>query len=204
VQCNDKGKAEDGGKFVVKGQLNQPHTLLLQTLAQLRARYAMRPSKVSDYINEAIKQNPIMEETGFTLPGESDCFYCCACHRDIESPAGDCGRLHTTRKQRKTNKPVAHYGVIASGNQVVKDAAVCDRLRDAFHALCVEMEAAGLMNDFPCIVIRGICDYADSHKNDSWQKYAALVAAAYAKEFLGYISPERTRLERPFQDIAGK
>jgi nucleoside phosphorylase len=49
------------------------------------------------------------------------------------------------------------------------------------------MEAAGLMNDFPCIVIRGICDYADSHKNDSWQEYAALVAAAYAKELLSVI-----------------
>jgi nucleoside phosphorylase len=200
----DKGKAENGEKFVVKGQLNQPPALLLQTLAHLRARHDMLPSKVSDYINEAIERNPIMEETGFTLPRESDCFYCSACHRDIESPAGDCEQLHTTRKQRKTNTPVAHYGVIASGNQVVKDAAVRDQLRDAFHALCVEMEAAGLMNDFPCIVIRGIGDYADSHKNDARQKYAALVATAYAKEFLGYISPERTRLEKPFQDIAGK
>jgi hypothetical protein len=66
------------------------------------------------------------------------------------------------------------------------------------------MEAAGLMNDFPCIVIRGICDYADSHKNDAWQKYAALSAAAYAKELLGYISPEQTRLEKPIQEIVGR
>jgi hypothetical protein len=50
----DKGKAENGSKFIVKGQLNQPPTLLLQTLTQLRARHAMRPSKVSDYINEVI------------------------------------------------------------------------------------------------------------------------------------------------------
>src|SRR3989440_3608490 len=44
-----------------------------------------------------------------------------------------------------------------------------------------EMEAAGLMDSFPCLVIRGICDYADSHENDRWQPYAAAVAAAYAK-----------------------
>ncbi|KIW51034.1 hypothetical protein PV05_09792 [Exophiala xenobiotica] len=68
-------------------------------------------------------------------------------------------------------------------------------------ALCVEMEAAGLMNDFPCIAIRGICDYADSHKNDAWQKYAALTAAAYAKELLAYISPEQTSREQPIQEI---
>lgn len=46
------------------------------------------------------------------------------------------------------------------------------------------MEAAGLMNDFPCLVIRGICDYADSHKNKEWQGYAAAVAAAYAKDLV--------------------
>lgn len=49
------------------------------------------------------------------------------------------------------------------------------------------MEAAGLMNNFPCVVIRGICDYADSHKSDRWQRYAAATAAAYAKELLDYI-----------------
>lgn len=49
------------------------------------------------------------------------------------------------------------------------------------------MEAAGLMNDFPCIVIRGICDYADSHKNKRWQPYAAATAAAYGRELLEQI-----------------
>jgi nucleoside phosphorylase len=54
--------------------------------------------------------------------------------------------------------------------------------------LCFEMEAAGIMNRFPCLVIRGICDYADSHKNKKWQPYAAATAAAYAKELLSIIS----------------
>ncbi|KAK1656895.1 hypothetical protein BDP55DRAFT_596875 [Colletotrichum godetiae] len=55
--------------------------------------------------------------------------------------------------------------------------------------LCFEMEAAGLMNNFPCIVVRGICDYADAHKNKRWQPYAAATAAAYAKELLNTIPP---------------
>jgi hypothetical protein len=50
--------------------------------------------------------------------------------------------------------------------------------------LCFEMEAAGLMNNFQCLIIRGICDYADSHKNKGWQPYAAATAAACAKELL--------------------
>ena len=51
------------------------------------------------------------------------------------------------------------------------------------------------MDSFPCLVIRGICDYADSHKNKLWQPYAAATAAAYAKELLSIIPPaEVTRL----------
>jgi nucleoside phosphorylase len=49
------------------------------------------------------------------------------------------------------------------------------------------MEAAGIMNQFPCLVIRGICDYGDSHKSEDWQGYAAMAAAAYAKDLLGEI-----------------
>ena len=82
-----------------------------------------------------------------------------------------------------------HYGLIASGNQVIKDAAFRDEINKRLggKVLCFEMEAAGLMNDFPCIVIRGICDYADSHKNKAWQEHAAAVAAAFAKEFLSVV-----------------
>jgi nucleoside phosphorylase len=52
--------------------------------------------------------------------------------------------------------------------------------------LCFEMEAAGLMNSTPCLVIRGISDYADSHKREdhAWHGYAAAAAAAFTKEFI--------------------
>lgn len=200
----DKGKAEKGGKFVFKGQLNQPPALLLQAMAQLRARHAMRPSKVTDYIDEAIRRNPMMEENGFTLPAMPDRLFCSVCEKDVECPAVDCDGLHTIRRPRKNNRPAVHYGVIASANQVVKDAVVRDRLRDEFGALCLEMEAAGLMNEFPCLVIRGICDYADLHKNDVWHPYAAMAAAAYAKEFLHYISPVQASQEQPIQSVIGR
>jgi hypothetical protein len=64
-----------------------------------------------------------------------------------------------------------------------------DAMRKKHQILCFEMEAAGLMNDFPCLVIRGICDYSDTHKHKLWQRYAAATAAAYAKELLGVIPP---------------
>ena len=71
----------------------------------------------------------------------------------------------------------------------MKHGATRDKVsKDLDGALCFEMEAAGLMNHFPCLVIRGICDYADSHKNKQWQGYAAATAAAFAKERISDIS----------------
>jgi hypothetical protein len=62
--------------------------------------------------------------------------------------------------------------------------------QDIGDILCFEMEAAGIMSRFSCIVICGISDYADSHKSDVWQHYAAATAAGCAKELLSYPDPE--------------
>jgi nucleoside phosphorylase len=72
----------------------------------------------------------------------------------------------------------------------MKDGLTRDRIAKEEGVICFEMEAAGLMNDFRCLVIRGICDYADSHKNDIWQPYAAATAAAFARIFLGFIDKQ--------------
>lgn len=103
------------------------------------------------------------------------------------------------REPRPTSEPVIFYGNIASADQVMRHAHTRDALRDKYKVLCFEMEAAGLMNDFPCLVIRGICDYSDSHKNKLWQRYAAATAAAYARELLEAIPPaEVTNMEAAF------
>jgi nucleoside phosphorylase len=92
------------------------------------------------------------------------------------------------RAPRRSGEGVVHYGTIASGNQVMKDGVARDKLSSELGGvLCFEMEAAGLMNSFPCLVVRGICDYADSHKNKKWQPFAAAAAAACAKEILSYV-----------------
>jgi nucleoside phosphorylase len=67
----------------------------------------------------------------------------------------------------------------------MRDGIIRDRLSSELNGIFYfEMKAAELMNNFPCFVIRGICDYADSHKNKRWQGYAAATAAACAKELL--------------------
>jgi hypothetical protein len=79
--------------------------------------------------------------------------------------------------------PDIHYGLLASGNQLMRDDALCEKYCTELGILCFEMEAAGLMDSFLCLVIRGISNYSDPHKNDRW-KVSAAAAAACANELL--------------------
>ncbi|KAJ4135293.1 hypothetical protein NW768_004915 [Fusarium equiseti] len=110
------------------------------------------------------------------------------------------------RTPRPTNRPKIHYGNIGSGNSVVKNAVERDEVAKRDNVICFEMEAAGIMDDFPCLVIRGISDYADSYKRWDWQPYAAAVAAAYGKKLLLTISPigvrEMKAMRRITQGVA--
>ncbi|GAB1312302.1 Ankyrin repeat-containing domain protein [Madurella fahalii] len=85
---------------------------------------------------------------------------------------------------RETDSPRIHYGTIGSANTLVMSSEKRNELHNKHGIICFEMESAGIMSDIPGLVIRGICDYADSHKNKRWQEYAAATAAAYAKEVL--------------------
>lgn len=104
---------------------------------------------------------------------------------------------NAVREREPRHATKVHYGLIASGNMVVKDAALRDRISNLHGGvLAVDMEAAALVNQCSCLVIRGICDYCDSHKNKSWQPYAASVAAAWAKEFLRNVASASTGMGR--------
>jgi nucleoside phosphorylase len=96
---------------------------------------------------------------------------------------------HPADPQRRPGQPRAFYGPIASSNALLKDAQERDRLRDEFGIRAVEMEGSGIADatwdrSAGYLVIRGICDYCDAAKNDTWQDYAALVAAAYMRALL--------------------
>ncbi|KAF3226937.1 hypothetical protein TWF192_008054 [Orbilia oligospora] len=105
-------------------------------------------------------------------------------HLDETKPCSDCDSSKlVTRPVRheRQHQSYIHYGLIASGDQVMRHGMTRDKLSREQDVLCFEMEAEGIANTFPLLVIRGICDYADSHKNKVWQPHAALVAAAFAK-----------------------
>ncbi|TDZ41316.1 hypothetical protein CTRI78_v009761 [Colletotrichum trifolii] len=81
-------------------------------------------------------------------------------------------------------QPIVHFGLVASGNSVMKSGEHRDRIAAREKVIAFEMEATGAWENFPCVVIKGVCDYADSHKHKTWQLYAAATAAACMKAFL--------------------
>ena len=181
----DLGKALSGGQFQRTGMLNRPPKVLLTALATLQAHHFTDDSRVFEFISDIQVKTTPRKATTFARPTQEDCLYQSEHIHGGSDTCIDCDRSKLApRLSRDHKEPVIHYGLIASANQVVKDARRRDQLARDLGVLCVEMEAAGLMNDFPCLVIRGICDYADSHKNNEWQGYAAAVAAAYAKELV--------------------
>lgn len=180
-----KVRSKDGEqKSELKGFLNASPRVLRNAVAKLKAKHAYKPSKIVQFL-QIFKENDLTREA-FTYPETGKDWLREALQRkasnDITGPG-----------LRKL--PKIHYGTIASGNTVVKDAKVRDEIlrtleKENVRPVCFEMEAGGLMNIFPCLVIRGISDYADEHKHDDWKGYAAATAAAFAKEFLGYLDDQ--------------
>ena len=189
--------------FTRTGSLNSPPRSLLTAISRLRADELTDDPQYYEYIQSATDRT-VRTKKLFRNPGpEGDrLFKVENDHPTDESSCDACpSEWEVVREAREDDLPRAHYGLIASGNSVIKDARSRENLGEEIGALCFEMEAAGLMLDFPCIVIRGICDYSDSHKNKQWQGYAALVAASYAKELLGNLPHSQVTQEKLAVDI---
>ncbi|KAM0457502.1 hypothetical protein ACHAO4_003303 [Trichoderma viride] len=209
----DMGRAESG-RFQRTGSLNNPPTLLLTALTTLKTYHEMNEPKMFEYL-EALKEkwprlapkylrSESLKDVLFEAKyehvsmkkyddedGEEDeRINCKSC--DPEKIVG--------RAPRETR---VHHGLIVSGSLVVKDGIFRNSLNKYFdnEVFCIEMEAAGLMNNFPCLVIRGISDYADSHKNDIWQEHAAAMAAACAKELLQHVLPTEVEKEPSVKEL---
>lgn len=185
----DVGKSLQDGSLQRTSSVNRPPALVLTALSSLRSYHTMDNSRIPEYISEMVARHPRLS-TKFTHHGQlqDQLFEAQYEHIDGEATCDLCdpSRL-VARPPRAEKDPVIHYGLIASGDMVLKSGEFRDKLARDCGVLCFDMGAAGLMNSLPCLVIRGICDYADSHKNKQWQGYAAATAAAYAKELLSVI-----------------
>ncbi|KAL7943334.1 ankyrin repeat-containing domain protein [Trichoderma barbatum] len=220
----DFGKATIEGNGLERiGALSNPPVALLTALAKLKTEHELTGPKIPKYLEELkekyfnlaksyLKSKSLKDDlfradyhhvsapfhsTGFEASQETED------EEGSEEDAESCSFCDKSKAIKRKNRSMrVHHGLIASGNKVIKDASYREEVNGALggKVLCFETEAAGLMNNIPCLVIRGICDYCDSHKNNAWQKYAAAVAAAFAKELLYCLQPGDMKREQPLKD----
>lgn len=227
----DFGKATEGGTFERTGALSNPPSSLLTALAKLETEYELTGSKIPDFLEELKKKylrlakRYLKSDSHQDLLFQADYAHVHEPFMNTEGPTGGiiessqeeeeyeqrseedgeacpfCDKTKIVKRRRRSMR--VHHGLIASGSKVIKDGLYREKLKSALggDVLCFETEAAGLMNNFPCLVIRGICDYCDSHKNNAWQEHAAAVAAAFAKELLGCIQPSDVEGEKLIRDV---
>ncbi|KAE8422195.1 nucleoside phosphorylase domain-containing protein [Aspergillus pseudocaelatus] len=159
----DYGKTLRDGRLHRTGSLNKPPQCLLTAVSHIRSDFMMRDSIIRKNIIEVLgKQQKANKQS--SKPNH-DCLFDPSYDHVGNGKIADCSLCdqfqQVLRTERDADEPGIHYGLIASGNQ-----------------------AAGLMDQLPCLIIRGICDYCDSHKNKEWQGYAALTAAVYTAALL--------------------
>ncbi|KAJ8112693.1 hypothetical protein OPT61_g5001 [Boeremia exigua] len=192
----DSGKATMSG-FERTWSLNGPPQILLSAVAEVQASEFRGKSKVLDHMRK-LERTPKFQRS----KAGPDVLFDTAYDHEGGQTCDGCKTTYHEARQPRDEDFMSHYGTIASGNQVMKNAVERDQVSAQLGGvLCFDMEAAGLMNSFPCLVVRGICDYADSHKNKRWQPYAAAVAAAYAKEVLSKITPAKVLKVEKFSQI---
>ncbi|PMB72191.1 putative ankyrin repeat protein [Beauveria bassiana] len=185
----DLGKALSEGRFTRTGIMNRPPQELLTAVANLRARHRIEASRIPSILSEMLERHPTMAQFVHRNSLQDRLFDSTYDHvQSKDVPTDDCELCDISRLEERSPRdnpnPKIHYGTIASANQVMKQVKTRDELAHELDVLCFEMEGSGVMDSFAGLVIRGICDYSDSHKNKQWQEVAATVAAAYAKELL--------------------
>ncbi len=187
----DLGK-DTAGDFVLKGFLWPPPPLLRSAVEMMRSDHMISENKTDEFLSAMLQKGPGLKSYGRPTAEPDILFEADYPHAFKRPTCDNCDKSRAiNRLPRKSEVPEIHYGLIASGDRVMRSAAKRNRtVGEIGDILCFEMEAAGLMTEFSSIVIRGISDYADSHKNDGWQYYAAAAAAACTKELLSYIDPE--------------
>lgn len=187
----DLGKQTSTG-FERKGFLCPPPTEWRSVITSMKSDHRTKSNRIGEFLLTMLQKYPQLAEYR-RPPLENDILFRPDYeHNRKETTCANCDKSRAISRQQRTapDEPVVFYGLIASGNRVIKHAIDRDKIsRDSGGAICFEMEAAGLMNNFRCIVIRGVSDYCDSHKNDEWHAYAAAVAAGFAKEMLLHIDP---------------
>lgn len=221
----DYGSTIKARSFQSLHYMNQPPRACRTAVNALKAKHKKEGSNIDSKINTILQKWPRLRKEYGRPDASTDRLHTSS---SIEIAGGEFRRNNAERSNKHYNdnlnteephdlslierhprdddedNPAVHYGLIASTDGFMEDAEVRDILAKELGVLCFEMEAAGLMSQFPCLIVRGICDYCDAHWSKEWRGYAAMSAAAYAKDLLTEIPPYQLELEASIGSIIEK
>ncbi|KAI9933659.1 hypothetical protein MW887_008132 [Aspergillus wentii] len=171
------------------------HLITLQSLPENEWEY---PGAAQDVLFEASYRHKHYQRDRDTCI----CLNCNASSDPVceEALKKDCAILNCSGKPVYRSRhgiqacsPQIIIGTVASADTVMKSGEHRDKLAWTEAVIGFEMEGAGVWDNLPCVIVKGACDYADSHKNNRWQSYAAATGASGAKAFLGFWRPSTVR-----------
>ncbi|KAL8395835.1 hypothetical protein RB595_003329 [Gaeumannomyces hyphopodioides] len=197
----DLGRQTDAGfftKVTPLESLGKPITEMSSLVAMLKSRDDRKRllRDMSEYLD--VLQGEKDLEAGYPGVEQDWLFESTYRHTKPTKKCEDlCDRIKLVPRDRLQGPnpptPGVHFGLIASGDKVMRSARCRDKIIRDHNVVAFEMESAGVWDVIPCVVIKGVCDYADSHKAKSWQKRAAAAAAACMKAFLVRLEPFKIR-----------
>ncbi|UKZ63245.1 uncharacterized protein TrAtP1_004474 [Trichoderma atroviride] len=97
--------------------------------------------------------------------------------------------------------PDIFFGLVGSGDSVMKSGCDRDRLAEEEGVIAFEMEAAGFWEDVPTLVVKGVFDYGDSHKNKLWHHFSSATAACAARAIIERLAQTDQRSTSIYKEV---
>ncbi|KIW13058.1 hypothetical protein PV08_08245 [Exophiala spinifera] len=136
------------------------------------------------------KPQQFCQEASTTECEELGCKFTNATRRRALQP------YHDGSTESSSRNPRIHIGRIGSADTVLKSGQFRNQLAKDEKLIGFEMEGVGIWDVFQnSLIVKAVCDYADSHKDKVWQDYAAASAAACLKSLLAELNPPRKARE---------
>lgn len=168
--------------------LGRPNIEIRSLLSKLKSLRARRAFEFDMRSFLALLQEDLELAAHYPRPGTDRLYEATYRHIDKDMPCDKCGcngkLVPRERLKQEGPEPKVHFGRIASGDTVIKSGEDRDDIARRLGVIAFEMESAGVWDSLPCLVVKGACDYADSHKAKATQNYAAATAAACTKAIL--------------------
>ncbi|KAF2226746.1 nucleoside phosphorylase domain-containing protein [Elsinoe ampelina] len=176
-------------EVIVDRDVGHPPKMLTDAVERVHSSHLMGGDTIYDQLDHLLSRRPGMRTRFGKPPKENDKLFMPGYQHEGEGSCVDCDKAQViSRPARLDDIPNVFCGTVGLTNATTRESHIREDLSGR-GILCIDRELTGLVQSFPCLAVRGICDYADSHKYHDWHGYAAATAAAYARALLLDLEP---------------